>query len=56
MNSGMCSFPGCDKYHHENKYKLCRKHEEMLRFFIWMLNNVKIEEESKTKSGLILPH
>jgi hypothetical protein len=55
MKYGLCKFPECAGFDKGGKYGLCRKHEEMMKFFIWMLENIKVQDEQKTKSGLILP-
>jgi len=34
---------------------LCKRHAEMLRFFLWVLENVKFKDKKLTDSGLVLP-
>lgn len=53
-----CSFPSCDGNYNPQrtgKIPLCVRHCEMMKFFLWMMENVKIKDEQKAKSGLILP-
>lgn len=51
-----CKFPDCDGSASEPRNAgLCRKHAEMLRFFLWAMDNVKFKDKKETKSGLILP-
>jgi hypothetical protein len=33
----------------------CRKHEDLLKFFMWSLQTIHISDELKTKSGIIVP-
>lgn len=50
-----CDVPDCGGYAISDEVPICRKHFELLRFFTWALNNIRISDEKKTKSGLILP-
>jgi len=57
-----CSYPECDGNYNPQRtgnITLCVRHCEMMKFFLWMLDNVKMKEaaaaENKTDSGLILP-
>jgi len=53
-----CDVPNCSGYALNDEIPLCRKHSELLEFFVWALNNVKISDkidEIRTKSGLIIP-
>lgn len=54
--TNLCAFSGCGGWAHGSKTGLCRKHQEMARFFVWMLDNIKISDENRTKSGIILPN
>ena len=54
-NTELCAFPGCGGWSKGSKYALCRRHEEMMKFVLWMLDNIKVKDPSKTDSGLILP-
>ena len=53
-----CSYPSCSGNYNSNRtgeIKLCVKHYEMMTFFLWMLDTVKISKDKKSKGGLILP-
>jgi len=53
-----CEVTNCSGYAINEDILLCRKHYDMLQFFTWALNNIKISkdiDEIRTKSGLILP-
>ncbi len=55
---GKCSYPACDgKYipTRTGDTKLCPKHYEIMLFFLWMLDTIKISKDKKSKGGLILP-
>jgi hypothetical protein len=55
-NYKKCIYPPCEGNIIPGRSKeFCSKHQEMFEFFVFMLNNVKVEDKSKTKSGLILP-
>ena len=54
--TAFCDVPNCGRLAAENKYHLCKKHAEMVVFFVWALNNIRIQEQSQARpSGLILP-
>ena len=59
MKYELCTVPECSGWVSDKgkKTSLCNKHFDMLRFFIWALENVKFndEDKKKTASGLILP-
>jgi len=57
MKYSLCSFPECSGYVTDKgrKIGLCNKHFEMLRFFLWAMDNIKVKDKSKTTSGIILP-
>jgi len=50
-----CKFPGCDGSNTGSRFGLCRKHDEMMRFFLWAIKVMESAEEGKTPSGLYLP-
>ena len=54
-----CSFPSCEGRYNPQRtgnITLCVRHAEMMKFFLWMLDNVKLsEQQQETKSGIILP-
>jgi hypothetical protein len=53
----MCRAPDCSGKvtQQGEKYGLCNRHLDMLKFFLWALDHVKMKDEIKSKSGLILP-
>ena len=59
QNFSKCDFPDCQgKYNPQRtgNITLCVRHAEMMKFFLWMLDNVKLnEKQEESKSGLILP-
>lgn len=40
-----CAAPWCDGsvVPERNTHGLCGKHDEMMRFFVWMMENVKVK-------------
>jgi len=52
-----CTYPGCQGNIVPGKTidGLCIKHTDLLQFFAWCLENIKIKQDNVTKSGLILP-
>ena len=51
-----CKFPECMGNAVDTKDAgLCKRHAEMLRFFMWALENVRIKDKKISESGLILP-
>ena len=53
-----CEVPDCSGYAISDEIPICRKHYDLLKFFTWALNNIKITDkidDIRTKSGLILP-
>ena len=59
QNLNRCSYPECDGHYNPQrtgKISLCIRHFEMMKFFLWMMENVKIkDEDTKQETGLILP-
>ena len=58
MRYEKCSFPECKGNYipaQTGKLKLCPKHAETMRFIIWILENIKIKDDKKTDSKIILP-
>jgi len=53
-----CIYPGCigNVLPGKTTNRLCSKHTSQLEFLIWALNNIIIEKEKKTESGIILPN
>lgn len=51
---GLCAFPNCSGFNKGSKYNLCRKHEDMMLFFTWMLDKmvVDVPTEEKPKEQL----
>lgn len=53
---GRCKYPECAGNVIEAKeLGLCKKHMELLKFFLWALENVKMKDSKTTNSGLVLP-
>jgi hypothetical protein len=57
-----CSYPDCEGSYNPTRsgnIPLCVRHLEMMKFFLWMLDNVRMKnsekEEVARKSGLVLP-
>jgi len=51
-----CKYPECmGNSVEERDSGLCKRHAEMLRFFMWMMDNVKFKNPKETNSGLVLP-
>lgn len=51
-----CKYPECNGNASDIRDGgLCRRHAEILRFFMWMMENVKLKDPKKTPSGLVLP-
>jgi hypothetical protein len=53
----MCRAPDCSGKvtQQGEKFGLCNRHLDMLKFVLWAIDNIKMRGDKKTDSGLILP-